>query len=192
MNKKTKIILLSAIILSTIGLLTAGVSAYLYFRPFNVIKEKGFSFKYPKGLDIKKDGPSQYTGYIEYLIRTKIIYGRLPQESSIIVNIPTKDRTKNEGVELTLSNILKANNIKSENYLTPIKEITIDGHKGEMVEYRLDRQLPGDIPVHSIFSEVYLNSSYANAPIMLEYINQDSDPDSLNTAWEMILKTLKF
>lgn len=173
-------------------LIAIGVTGYFRLRSYNIIKEGGISFKYPKGLEIKKDGPSQYTGYIEYLIRTEIKYGSLPKESGIIVRIPTKNRAEDSGVKLTLSNILQANNIKPENYIAPIKEINTNGNKGEVATYRLDRQLPGDIPVHSIFSEVYLDYKYANAPVILEYEEKDTDQDSLDAAWEMILKTLKY
>jgi len=47
-------------------------------------------------------------------------------------------------------------------------------------------------PTHSIFSEVYLSSKYSNAPVRLKYEEKDTDSNSLDAAWETILKTLKY
>jgi hypothetical protein len=189
MNKK--IILPSGIIFIVISLAAAGTLFYLHSKQFSSIKENGVSFKYPKGLGIKKDGPGDLDPRIIYQIRTKFTYDQSSFGQSMIdITIPTNNIEKVSGGFYTLEDVLKANKI--ENYITPIQEISINGHKGEMVKYRLDREYVGDSPTHSVFTFVYLDTKYTNAPITLVYENKDTNPGSLDAAWETILKTLKY
>ncbi|MCG2686666.1 hypothetical protein L6278_00840, partial [Candidatus Parcubacteria bacterium] len=153
-----KIIKFSIIILSVTILVIAGLYTYLQFRPYNIIRESVVSFKYPKGLEIKKDPPSQDGGYVTYQIRTEFKNTYPSNESIILIEIPIKDTASQSGGLFTLRSILQANDIKEENFIMPIKEIEINGNEGEMTEYRLDREFVGAPPTHSIFSEIYLNS----------------------------------
>jgi hypothetical protein len=189
MNKK--IILLSGIIFIVISLAAVGTLFYLHSKQFNSIKENGVSFKYPKGLEIKRDGPLDSDGRFGYQIRTKFTYDQSSFGQSMInIVIPTKNTEKVSGGIYTLDDLLKGEKI--ENYIIPLKEVEINGHKGELVKYRLDREYVGDFPTHSVFTYVFLDTKYANAPITLEYENKDTDPGSLDAAWETILKTLKY
>jgi hypothetical protein len=189
MNKK--IILLGAIIFVIISLAAAGTLFYLHSKQFNSIKENGVSFKYPKKFEIKKDGPIGSDGRFGYQIRTKFTYDQSSFGQSMIdIVIPTNNIEKVSGGFYTLEDVLKANKIES--YIIPIQEININGHKGEMVKYRLDREYVGDSPTHSVFTYIYLDTKYVNAPITLVYENKDTDPGSLDAAWETILKTLKY
>jgi|GEM_PF-5643745 hypothetical protein len=190
MNKK--IILLSAMFLIVVSLTVVGSLFYLHSKQFNNIKENGVSFEYPKGLEIKKDGPTEGVGYISYSIKTKFKYDQSSfKESYISIGIPTRGN-KNEGGLYTLENLLNSSNLKKEDYIIPIKEVNINGHKGEMAKFRIDRKPEGDIATHSVFTYIFLDSKYSNAPIILEYENKDTDPNSLDKVWETILKTLKY
>jgi hypothetical protein len=189
MNKK--IILLSAIIFIVISIAAVGTLFYLHSKQFNNIKESGVSFEYPKGFEIKKDGPADFDTRIIYQIRTKFTYDQSSFGQSMInIAIPTNNIEKVSGGYYTLADVLKANDIT--NYIIPLKDIEINGHKGKMAKYRLDREYVGDSPTHSVFTYVYLDTKYSNAPITLEYENKDTDLSSLDTAWETILKTLRY
>jgi hypothetical protein len=189
---KKKIILISAIIFIVISLALAGTLFYLHSKQFSSIKENGISFEYPKGLEIKKDGPTEGVGYISYSVKTKFKYDQSSfKESFISIGIPTRDN-KEEGGLYTLENLLNSSNLKKEDYIIPIKEVNINGRKGEMAKFRIDREPEGDTATHSVFTYIYLDSKYSNAPITLEYENKDTDPNSLDGSWETILKTLKY
>lgn len=184
-----KIAILSVIALVLVGLIIGGIFAYFNFKPYNTIKEQGVSFKYPKGLEIKKDKLSQDKGYILYSIKTKFIYGHLPKESLILIQIPTKDN----GRSMTLSeSIERDTTLKPEDYLISLRETTINGNKGMMVKYRDDRTWPGEPPMYGFDTIIHLESKYKNSPVALSYNERDTDPDSLDEAWEMILTSLKF
>jgi hypothetical protein len=191
MNKK--IILIGAIIFIVISLAAVGTLFYLHSKQFNSIKENGVSFKYLKGFEIKRDGPIDSDGRFGYQIRTKFTYDQSSFGQSMIdIVIPTNNIEKVSGGFYTLEDVLKVKDLKKENYIIPIQEININGHKGEMVKYRLDREYVGDLPTHSVFTFIYLDTKYMNAPITLVYENKDTNPNSLDAAWETILKTLKY
>lgn len=61
-----------------------------------------------------------------------------------------------------------------------------------MVKYRLDREYNGAHPTHAVFTYVFLDTKYSNAPLTLAYENKDTEQNSLDDAWETIIKTLKY
>lgn len=185
-----KIIILISVIFTIAILAMASFCAYLYFRPYNVIKERGVSFKYPKGLEIKRDGGGEFNlGYITYEIVVKFKYEYPVKESGISISIPTRD----DAQSVTLSQTIAMDTtLKPENYLIPLQEITINGNKGVIVKYRDDRVWPGEPSVPGVDTIIHLESKYKNSPVMINYGENDADPDSLDQAWEMILKTLKY
>lgn len=183
-----KIILPISIILAVSILAIASYYTFLYFRTYNIVKDAGVSFRYPKGLEIKRD---EYTSaYITYQIRTEFKYTHYPaNEASILVKIPTKDH----GLSMSLAeSIERDTTLKTEDYIIPLQETIINGNKGMIVRYRDNRIWPGEPPMHGFDTIIHLESKYNNSPVILLYNERDTDPDSLDKAWEMILSSIKF
>ncbi|MEA3272401.1 MAG: hypothetical protein U9P90_01920 [Patescibacteria group bacterium] len=171
--------------------ISLSIVGYFSFSPYKNVKENGFSFKYPKELNIVELGRGHTnkntTNYIYYQIRNSEIEGR--GGSVIQVTIPIK-YILNEKYQRTLTSYLEASG--NSEFIPLIKDININGHEGEIAEYRIDRQLPGDRPVHANYSDIYLESPYINAPVHLQYYQQDTDLHSLDEAWEMVLESIDY
>lgn len=181
MKNKLKIIIIG---ISIIAISALGIAGYFYFRPYEVVNKDVYSFKYPKEFDISGGVVIEEANSITYRISNKKLEG---SRSSIEMTLPIKDANRN--FKWTLSEILKGNDAE---FIPLIKNIEINGHKGEMVEYRIDRQLPGDRPIHATHIRLLLDSEYSDMSVWLHYFKDDTDPHSLNKAWEMLLKTLKY
>jgi hypothetical protein len=163
-NNKTLLIIL--ILLSVIIL-----GGYFYLKPYKKISENNYSFYYPKNLFMERSDVTDR--FIIYRIYDNI--------NEIRVNFP-----------------IKASSRQLFEYIEPqfrsqIEPFELNGHKGEYITYRLDRQLRGDIPVHGQFTVIYLESEFKETPVILEYVHIDNDNNNnLDEAWKLILKTLKY
>jgi len=160
-------------------LLSLAIAGYLYFIPHKTISEEGLSFSYPKELKIDGGIIQPSNSYIQYYIENSKIIGL--NRSFISVYIPRKN---------SQSKKILADYIEPE-FRSLVKPITLNGHKGETVTYHLDRQLPGDRPVQAEITTTYLLSDYLNTPVMITYYRYDVD-NSLDEAWKIFLKTLKY
>ena len=155
-----------------------GIAKYSHFNSsYITFSGNNISFSYFKGVEF--EGRIVTSLYKIYNIRRAKISG--PNGSYIYIGEPIQNGEK----EKTL-----ADNVRPE-FISLIQPVVINGLKGEFVTYRLDEQLPGDQPVHTDITKIYLSSQYTNTPISLFYSRSDTD-SSLDETWNLILKTIKY
>lgn len=186
-NKKSKFIpILLVLVIIAIAGWVVGIKTFTTKQPnqninsdSTKVEKNGFSFSYPDNLDIQFAGSTE-DNYANYQITNPAI---LPENrSGITASIPLKN---------TSSAFTLADEIKNEADPSKIIKISLNGHQCESVEYRLDTDYPGDIPVHAFRSKIRCATKYETSPFSLDYIKRDTDA-SLDVAWESIRKSIKY
>jgi len=179
-----KRIIFSFLIIITLLILIVG--ARIYFRPdktisklSTTISDNGITFSFPKNLYVENLGVTSGKSYKSYRIYDREFPGVIGSNIRISIPINNNDALK----ELR-------DNLRPE-FAAFILPIVVNKHKGEFVTYHLSEQLPGDRPVQAQNTKIYLNSNYANTPLILSYTKYDGG-NSLDDAWEMIIKTLEY
>ena len=184
----TKIYLKNSIIgvLIVIILFILVTTVLIFFKPDKnatilntTISNNGTTFSLPKNLHVENLAISTDKNYKSYWIYDQEFPGVIG--SNIYIYIPINNGESFKKL---------SDRIRPE-FAQLILPIIINGHKGEFSTYHLNEQLLGDRPVQAQETTIYLNSNYSNAPIILYYIKYDGG-NSLDDAWEMIIKTLKY
>ena len=144
-----------------------------------LIEKNGFSFSYPKNLEMQEAGSTE-KNYANYQLTNPIV--TLGDRSVIYVSIPLKN---------TSSAFTLADSVKHETDPSKIVKTTLNGHQGESITYRLDTNYPGDRPVHAYRSQEYYYTKFETSPLLLDYIKYDTDA-SLDNTWDAIKKSIKY
>lgn len=145
------------------------------------VEKNGFSFTYPKNLELQEAGSTE-ENYANYrLTNTNSIVA--PGDRSIItVSIPLKN---------TSNAFTLADSVKHETDPSKIIRTTLSGHQCESVTYRLDTNYPGDRPVHAFRSRMHCVTRYETSPLSFDYIKYDTDA-SLDNYWDAIKQSIKY
>lgn len=178
MEKKIIISLVVLFIVFALGTL------YTYLKPLKTISKNGVSFSYPKTLSLENDSVAGFS-YDHYFITNPLL--GVTKRSTISISIPLDGTAKTRSLAEEVKSILE---LKDFSLKKDITNINIDGHNGEMIVYTAFNA--ESIPPFTITYIIkQLKSKYSFVPIELKYVKLDSD-SSLDQAWEVIQKTLKF
>lgn len=165
-----------------VGLIGAAVifGATIVYPRLNAvvhISKNGFTFTYPKNLIFQTSDSTEgnYANYEFFSVDEK---GR----SAITVSIPLKNTS-------TAFTMLENNQPFGK--ASDVKPSTLNGHAGQMMTYRQDSDMEGDMPLHGrVIAEQY-TTRYTTSPVILRFFRNDND-SSLDMAWEKIRSSIRY
>lgn len=173
MKKAVRILIIFAISLLFIF-------ATYFFSKYRMFFNNYVFFIYPKEFKIEKQLSTHNEEVLDiYKIENKEV--RQYDRSSIYFYIP-----KNNSDE-----VKELSNVSRKEFVHMIKPITISGHKGQIITYHLNEQLPGDRLVQATITHAFISSRYVDNPLKFLYTRYDAD-HSLDEAYKIFLNTLKY